>query len=85
MRITQRGRDWTIEVRTERHPVHDARFVDWMTEQWTRFFVNGFGVGTKVTCSTKLEAGSRQDGTPADQLVMIPPVCLDPDLKGVQL
>lgn len=77
MRITSHGgRQWTIDVRTEGHPVHDAAYVDWMTAQWRRFFVEGFGVGTSVTCVTKFEAGDRQDGRPADQLIIVPPLAV---------
>lgn len=76
MRVTTHGNRWVIDVRTEGHPVHDARYVDWMTAQWRRFFVNGFGVGTVVQCDTKLEAGDRQDGRPAAQLIILPSVAV---------
>lgn len=79
MRVTQIGSTWTIDVRTEGHPVHELRYVEWMTAQWCRFFENGFGAGTTVRCATKLEAGSRQDGTPAEQLIIMPPLAV----KGV--
>jgi hypothetical protein len=72
MRITRAGGRWTIEVRTEGHPVHESAYVDWMQRQWAPFFVNGFGLGTVTTCTAKLEAGDRQDGTPADQLIILP-------------
>ena len=72
MRVTQ-GKVLTVEVRTEGHPVHDIAYVTWMTEQWKKFFVSGFGVGTTVKCTTKLEAGDRQDGRPAEQLIILPP------------
>lgn len=74
MRITQIGSTWTIDVRTEGHPVHDVVFVESMTRNWRRFFESGFGVGTMVRCETKLEAGDRQDGTPAEQLIILPPL-----------
>ncbi len=64
---------WIIKVRSERHPVHDPRFVEIMKARWEQFLTLGFGVGTVVTLKTKLEAGSRDDGTPADQLIIMPP------------
>jgi len=67
---------WVIKVRSERHPVHDPRFVEIMRERWEQFLTLGFGVGTTVKLHAKLEAGSRDDGTPADQLIIIPPIQL---------
>ena len=76
MRITPQPGTWRIEVRTEGHPAHDPAYVAWMQAQWRRFFVAGLGVGTQVAATTRLEAGDRQDGRPADQLVLMPPVVL---------
>lgn len=70
----------TIEVMTEGAPVHDPAFVDYMKRAWARFAVNGWGAGTTLQLETKLLAGSRQDGTPSDQLVMVSSF---PDLKEV--
>jgi hypothetical protein len=64
---------YIIKCRVEGHPVHDPAYVDHQNAAWTRFFVNGFGVGTEVSLETKLEAGDAQDGKPRDQLVIIPP------------
>ena len=44
------------------------------TENVQRFFVNGFGAGTTVGVDVKFEAGDRQDGRPAEQLVIIPSI-----------
>ena len=63
---------WTFEVRTEGHPVHDPAYADYMAQAFARFFTEGFGVGTQVATASKLEAGSRQDGTPADQMLILP-------------
>lgn len=73
--IFDRGR-WVIDVRTEGHPVHDAAFVENIRAQWVVFFEHNFGRGTEVALETKLEAGSRQDGTPAEQLIMMPSISL---------
>lgn len=75
MKVERNGvGQWIVKVRTERHPVHDPRYVEHQRMHWQRFFENGFGVGTQVTLQAKLEAGSRDDGTPADQLIIIPPL-----------
>lgn len=67
-----------IMVRTEGHPVHEPTYVEWMTAQWQRWALNGWGPGTVLSCAeAKLEAGSRQDGTPADQLIIAPQVALE--------
>jgi hypothetical protein len=77
MHITQEGLHWTVEVRTEGHPVHDPEFVSHMEQDWRAFLWLGFGLQSDITCSVKLEAGSRQDGTPADQLIILPPISFD--------
>jgi hypothetical protein len=61
-----------VDVRSERHPVHDPQFVQWMTDEWARWAVRGFGNGTTCTCTlAKLEAGDKQDGSPRDQLILL--------------
>lgn len=65
---------WEITVRSEGHPVHDPAYVNWMRCQWQSWAEKGFGPGTVVTLDAKLEAGSRQDGTPTDQMIMAEPL-----------
>lgn len=65
---------WEISVRTEGHPVHDPQYTEWMHKQWDRFLRSGFGQGCEIQCHARLEAGSRQDGGPADQLIIMPPL-----------
>jgi hypothetical protein len=77
MRVTQRENSWTIDIRTEGHPVNEPSYVTYMEANWRRFFIGGFGIGTEVTLTTKLEAGSRQDGTPSDQLIILPPIAVE--------
>lgn len=72
MRVRKNSRGYLIELLTEGHPVHDPQFVKYMRDNWTSFFMSGFGLSTKVKMSAKLMAGSRQDGTPSDQLLIIP-------------
>ena len=65
---------WVVQVRTEGHPVHDPAFVQSMSTQWRLMFEHNFPQGCTVTVDAQLEAGSRQDGTPPDQLVMLPSI-----------
>lgn len=72
---------YTIQVRTEGHPAHDPTYVAYYAQHCQRFFVAGFGVGTQVKTDAKLEAGSRQDGTPSEQLIILPSITFS--LQGV--
>lgn len=65
---------WEIAVRSEGHPVHDPLYVEWMHEQWRTFLRNGFGGGCEIRVHARLEAGDRQDGTPPDQLIILPAI-----------
>lgn len=65
---------WEVAARTEGHPVHEPQYTEWMHNQWTKFFKMGFGDGCEVRSHARLEAGDRQDGTPADQLIMLSPI-----------
>jgi hypothetical protein len=77
------GATWTIDCRTEGHPAHDPTYVAYMTENLRRFLCVGFGQQSKVTFDVKIEAGDKQDGTPADQIIIGPePVVLDNRLVG---
>jgi hypothetical protein len=66
----------TIQVRTEGHPVHDPAYVQATTELWQCWAIGGWGAGTTLTCTAKLEAGSYQDGRPVDQLIIADPIAL---------
>ena len=63
---------WEVAVRSEGHPVHDPTYVLWMHNEWQRFFQQVFGQTCEVQPHARLEAGDRQDGTPPDQLIMLP-------------
>src|ERR1041384_418336 len=65
---------WEIKVRSEGHPVHDPRYVEWMHGVWRQFFQNGFGQTCDVWPHARLEAGDREDGRPPDQLIIMPSV-----------
>lgn len=71
------GKTYRIEVLTEGIDVHDPELVARVERQWLNdFAIKGFGPGTTLTCEAKLMAGSRQDGTPTDQLIIAPPVSI---------
>jgi hypothetical protein len=76
MRITEatdaRGWYWEVAVRTEGHPVQDPRYTEWLHAQWRRFLHHGFGGAAEIHAHARLEAGDRQDGTPADPLIILP-------------
>ena len=76
MRVRQTTRGYIIEVLTEGHPVHDKTYTQYVSDVWQKFFDFGFGLGTNVKMSAKLMAGSRQDGTPAEQLLIMPSINL---------
>lgn len=65
-------RYWEITVRAEGHSVHDPSYVEWMHAAWQRFLLQGFGPTAEVRAHARLEAGSREDGTPPDQLIILP-------------
>lgn len=75
VRVWRDGRV-VIEVRTEGHPVHDPAYVASVRALWLRWALVGWGVGTTLQLTTRLEAGSREDGTPPDQLILAPPLCV---------
>lgn len=85
MRITQRtdgdGRlHWQIEVMTEGHPIQELLYVEWVHAQWRRFLLEGFGHTAEIRSHARLDAGERSDGLPADQLIILPPLIVRPDL-----
>jgi hypothetical protein len=68
---------WVIKVRSEGHPVHDPQYVRHIGGAWSRFLRNAFGQNSEIDFSVKLEAGNRQDGTPAEQLIILPTIGVD--------
>lgn len=87
MRVTERTdhfgrRYFEIAVRSEGHPVHDPRYTAWMHDTWRRFFLSGFGPRAEVHAHAHLEAGDRQDGTPPDQLILMPTLVLKESVHG---
>lgn len=67
---------WEVAVLSEGHPVHDPQYVTWVHDQWRSFFHSGFGA-CEVQVHARLEAGDRQDGTPPDQMIILPTLRVD--------
>jgi len=67
---------WAVSVLTEGGPVHDPRYANWVHRQWVEFFQHGFGPTCQVRAQARLVAGSRQDGTPAEQGIILPPLAV---------
>ena len=82
MRVRSTRRGYIVEVISEGHPAHDLSFVNYMNSCWERFFVSGFGTGTVVKSSSKVIAGSRQDGKPADQWLELPSIRIKAGAHG---
>ena len=83
MRITEKLDHYRIELLTEGKPVHDPDFVTWTAGVFENFFTVQFGVGTVTQLAPpKLMAGSRQDGSPHDQLIILPTLNLRELAKG---
>ena len=69
----KRGR-LIVEILVESLSVtpHDPRYRDFVNTQASAFFVAGFGPETRVRTESKIMAGSKQDGTPAEQMLILP-------------
>jgi hypothetical protein len=52
--------------------VHDPAYTEWVHDKWRTFLTMGFGAQSDVQVHARLEAGDRQDGRPADQLIIMP-------------
>lgn len=77
MRIVEQLDRYIVEVRIEGKPAHDPDYVRHERVRWHMFFLELFGIRTEVELAgPKIEAGSRQDGTPPDQLIILPSIPL---------
>ena len=63
---------WTLEARVEGAPVHDPEYRDRHYRILRDHYQRGFGPLAHVRVTALLEAGDRQDGTPAAQLLILP-------------
>lgn len=77
MRITEDLTSYKFEVRVEGPPAHDPGYVSAMKVLFAQFFVSYFGPGTGVTLiGPRIQSGSRQDGRPPEQLIILPSIPL---------
>ena len=63
---------WEVRVLSEGLASHDPTVVEYVKTLWTRFLREGLGPSTMVEVTAALKAGSREDGTPPDQLIIMP-------------
>lgn len=86
-RYTCRPQGMTVEVFIEDTDItpYDPAYQEWVKLRVTQFFVKGFGADITVDVEGKLRAGSREDGRPSDQLLILPNIDLigGPDGKRV--
>lgn len=73
---------WQIDVRTEGSPAHDPVFTEYITSCWTSFLIKSFGSGAAIEITSKFEAGSKQDGSPAEQLILVPSIIVEELVKN---
>ena len=77
MRVTRYSDYYVIDLRIEGKPAHDPDYARHERMAWEGFFLSLFGNRTHTELrGPKIEAGSRQDGRPPDQLIIIPPIPL---------
>jgi hypothetical protein len=77
VRVTQFGRRWVLELRIEGVDAHDPELVAQVRRQVTRDFVaKGFRNACLARMDVGILAGSREDGSPPDQLIVLPPLSL---------
>lgn len=72
MRVQRKPGLWEIAILSEGHPAHDPGYAGWMHAEWRRFLAVGFGPKARITTAASLVAGTRDDGTPPDQLIIMP-------------
>lgn len=83
MRITEQLDHYVIELLTEGKPAHDPDFVRAMARSFETFFTSQFGANTRTTLDPPtFMAGSRQDGSPRDQLIILPTINFREMAKG---
>lgn len=67
---------YTCECRSEGKPTHDPDFQRHTKAKLKAWFKAKFGPQAVVNVSWRFEAGDRQDGTPLDQLIILPGINL---------
>lgn len=82
VRCDQQGTYYCITVEIEGPPAHDPEYVAALQRDVeARFVAKGFGHSATVTrFVTGILAGDRQDGTPPEQMLVMPQLVLPPEL-----
>jgi hypothetical protein len=78
-RLTQVGTTYLVELRVEGPPAHDPACRDSVQRQFAQKVVaGGFGPRARLArMNVRFLAGDRQDGTPLDQVIVLPPLRLE--------
>lgn len=84
VRCDQQGTYYCLVVEIEGPPAHDPGYVESLKRDFTeRFLAAGFGASARLTrFDVALLAGDAEDGTPPDQMLVMPHVALVPVLAG---
>jgi len=61
---------------------YEASYMEMVQREATTLFVERLGIGARVLVTGQLMAGSPQDGRPADQMVMMPVIELEPEVAA---
>jgi hypothetical protein len=73
VRVRKRGAAYRVDVRIEGPPVHDFAYRLAVERTWNeRFVLAGFGPAATCRVSARLIAGSREDGSTPDHLIVAP-------------
>jgi hypothetical protein len=78
MRLRQKNKHYIIEYLTEGHPVNDPTYVEFTRKSWQELFEKLFGIGTVSKLTARIMAGSKQDGSPAEQMIILPTISVSP-------
>lgn len=73
IRVVENLQGFVITVEVEGPPAHDPQYVEKVKLEFQQNFVNkGWGNFATGTVKVKILAGDKQDGRPADQLIVLP-------------
>ena len=75
-RVSKTVLGWRFECLTEGRPAHDPEYVAAVRSGFKDFVEKGWGVLASCKVNVKIMAGSKQDGKPAEQMVVMPHIDL---------
>lgn len=80
VKVDVSGRLYTVSIQIEGPPCHDPDYRRQVVAQMrARFVAQGFGVGARLlNMDVRLLAGTAEDGSPAAQLLVLPPLHFNP-------